>query len=120
MFKKDFVIMNQVSRQKATTKVEKDFYKLMNNSNFGNDCRNDIENCNFKPIYDNIEEISYIQKYASLYFNNDYKDFFFPKAIKEQIEHEFNFEIMKISQNDPYIEAKNIVSVKNTLLSYTQ
>ena len=50
MFKKDFVIMNQVSRQKATTTVEKDFYKLMNNSNFGNDCRNNIENCTFKNM----------------------------------------------------------------------
>ena len=32
--------MNQVSRQNAKTKIEKDFYKLMNNSNFGNDCKN--------------------------------------------------------------------------------
>ena len=47
-FKRDFVIMNQVSRQKATSKVKKDFYKLMNNSDFGNNCRNNIDNCNFK------------------------------------------------------------------------
>ena len=33
---------NEVSRQKTKTKVEKDFYKLMKNSNFGNDCRNNI------------------------------------------------------------------------------
>ena len=32
-FKKDFVIMNQNARKAATTKVEKDFYKLLNNSN---------------------------------------------------------------------------------------
>ena len=44
-FKKDFVIMNQKSRQTAATKVEKDFYKLLNNSNFGIDCRNNIDNC---------------------------------------------------------------------------
>ena len=37
MFKKDFLIMNQVSRQNAKTKVEKDFYRLINNSNFDND-----------------------------------------------------------------------------------
>ena len=36
--KKEFVIMNQVSRQNAKTDVKKDFYKLMNNSNFGYDC----------------------------------------------------------------------------------
>ena len=36
--------MNQVSRQKAKTEVEKDFYKLMNNSNFGYNCRNNADN----------------------------------------------------------------------------
>ena len=114
MFKKHFVIMNQVSRQKATDKVEKNFHKLMNNSNFCKDCCNHIENCNFKSIYDDIEEISCIQKYASLYFNNDYKDFACPKAIKEQIEHEFNSEIMKISPNDSCTEAKKILYQSKT------
>ena len=37
--------MNQNSRKASKTKVEKDFYKLLNNSNFGNDCRNNIGNC---------------------------------------------------------------------------
>ena len=32
--------MNQKSRQEAKNYIEKDFYKLMNNSNFGYDCRN--------------------------------------------------------------------------------
>ena len=44
-FKRDFVVMNQNARKVAKTKVEKDFYKLLNNSNFGNDCRNNIGNC---------------------------------------------------------------------------
>ena len=39
-FKKDFVVMNQNARKAAKTKVQKDFYKLLSNSNFGNDCRN--------------------------------------------------------------------------------
>ena len=33
-FKKDFVVMNQNARKIAKTKVEKDFHKLLNNSNF--------------------------------------------------------------------------------------
>ena len=49
-FNRDFVVINQVSRQKIKTKVEKDFYKLMTNSNFG-------DNCSFRPIYDDVEEI---------------------------------------------------------------
>ena len=48
-FKKEFVIMNQVSRQNAKTDVEKDFYKLMSNSNFGYDCQNNADNCFFQP-----------------------------------------------------------------------
>ena len=39
--------MNQVSRQKAQTDVEKDFYKLMSNTDFGNDCRNNANNSYF-------------------------------------------------------------------------
>ena len=41
--------MNQVSRQNAKTDVEKDFYKLMSNSNFGYDCQNNADNCFFQP-----------------------------------------------------------------------
>ena len=36
--------MNQVSRQNAKTDVQKDFFELMNNVNFGYDCRNNAEN----------------------------------------------------------------------------
>ena len=46
-FKKDFVVMNQVSRQNAKTYVGKDFRKLMNNTNFDYDCRSYIDNCKF-------------------------------------------------------------------------
>ena len=42
--KKEFVIMSRVSRQNSNTSIEKDFYKLMNNSNFGNSCRNNVGN----------------------------------------------------------------------------
>ena len=33
-FKQNVILMNQKSRQKSKNDVEKDFYKLMNNSNF--------------------------------------------------------------------------------------
>ena len=42
--------MNQKSRQTATSNVEKDFCKLLNNSNFGIDYRNNIDNSALQPI----------------------------------------------------------------------
>ena len=46
--------MNQESRQKATSSVERYFFKLLNNSNFGIDSRNNIDNCILQPLYDNF------------------------------------------------------------------
>ena len=60
-FKKDFVIMNQVSSQNAKTTVEKDFFKLMNNANFGYDCNN-ADYCYFSSIYDELEELMYAKR----------------------------------------------------------
>ena len=53
----------------VTSSVKKDFYKLLNNPNFGIDCSNNIDNCVFEPIYSEIGEISYI-KYMTVYFDN--------------------------------------------------
>ena len=60
--KKDFVLMNQYSRQVAKNDIEKNFYKLMNNSNFGFDCRNNANNLRFEPLLNEIEELTYIKK----------------------------------------------------------
>ena len=49
--------MSQKSRQTATSNVEKDFYKLLNNSNFGIDCRNNIDNCFLEPIHDDFQRL---------------------------------------------------------------
>ena len=66
-FKRNFVLMNQRSRQKAKNSIEKDFYKLMNNSNFGYDCHNDLDNCQFVPIFDELQEIAYLKKISQLF-----------------------------------------------------
>ena len=53
-FKKSFVVMNQKARQKAISSFERGFYKLLNNSNFGIDCRNNIDNCVLEPLHEKI------------------------------------------------------------------
>ena len=68
--------MNQKSRQTATGSVEKDFYKLLNNSNFGIDCRNNIDNCYLEPIYDDFYEISYIKNYTTIFGDDTFRLFF--------------------------------------------
>ena len=55
--------MKQEPRQKSKTKAEKDFYKLLNNVNFGYDCRSNIDNWFFSPMFNETEEISYVKKY---------------------------------------------------------
>ena len=49
---------NQKERQKAKTDIEKYFYKLMSTSNFGVDCRKNLNNLTFEPIIDEVDEIS--------------------------------------------------------------
>ena len=66
-FKRNFILMNQKSRQESTNSVEKDFYKLMNNSNFGYDCRNNIDNCKLVPIFDEHNEITFASRYHNIF-----------------------------------------------------
>ena len=51
-------MMSQRSRQTAKNSVEKNFYKLLNNFNFGYDCQNNLDNCTFVPIFDELNEVT--------------------------------------------------------------
>ena len=104
-FKRDFVVMNQVSRQKAQTDMEKDFYKLMNNANFRYDCRDNANNCYFSPIYDEIDELLYSKRYQNV-FDQSISNFVSSEILENQIEEEFLNKIRKLDQNDDYYEAR--------------
>lgn len=53
--------MNQKSRLKAKNIVKKNFFKFLSNANFEYNCRNNEDNCNFEPVYDKIDKISYLK-----------------------------------------------------------
>ena len=82
--------MNQNARKTAKTKVEKDFYKLLNNSNFGNDCRNNLGNCKLKLLFDGLDEISNIKKFSNFTQDHCYREFFSIELLQEQVRGEFN------------------------------
>ena len=65
-FKRDFILMNQKARQESKNLIESNFCKLLNNANFGYDCRNNLDNCTFEPNNDELRE--YIDK--GIYINS--------------------------------------------------
>ena len=101
-FKKDFVVMNQDARKAAETKVEKDSYKLLNHSNFGYDCRKNIDNCNLELLYDGVEEVKYIKKYTNIFTDHKLKEFFTGDVLREQIEKEIDEKINEYEVNDEF------------------
>ena len=65
-----------------------DFFKLMNNTNSGFDCRKNENNTKFEPIIDEINEISYIKKYYNLFYDKVSK-FVNSDVLEQQIEQDF-------------------------------
>ena len=104
-FKKKFIIMNQTSRQQAKDDVTKDFFKLMNNSNFGYDCRNNLDNCEFNPIFDEVNEISNVHRYHNI-FEKNMNDFVSADIYKQFTEEKFNDKIAKLDKNDQFYNIK--------------
>ena len=59
--------MNEKSRQESKNDNEKEFYKLISNSNFGYDYCNNLDNCKFVPIFDELKELTYIERYHNIF-----------------------------------------------------
>ena len=87
-FKKQFILMNQRSRQNAKNSIEKYFYKLMNKSNFGYDCCNNLDNCQFVSIFDELQEITYLKRYYN-YFDSKISSFLSSNLIRQEIEEKY-------------------------------
>ena len=110
-FKKDFILMNQKSRQLSKKNTEKDFYKLMNNADFGSDCRNNFDNCDFVPIFDEINEIYSLQKYYSL-LDPKINNFVSGKLIEDHVNNKFTEKFHALDKNDRFYEIK-LATLKN-------
>ena len=107
--------MNQNARKTAKTKVEKDFYKLLNNSNFGNDCRNNIGNCSLELIFDGPEELAYIKKFTNVFPDQKFTEFFTDDRLKKQVEDEFEQKLQNLDVSNEFYPAmlENITELKN-------
>ena len=103
--------MNQVSHQNVTTDFKRGFFKLMNNSNFGYDCKNNADNCFFQPIYDEIEEFFYTKKYQNV-FDQEISNFVSSEILERQLEEEYLNKCAKLDPQDEYFDAKKIVRNK--------
>ena len=89
--------MNQNLRQNSQNKIEKDFYKLLNNANYGHGCRSNIDNCKFEPIFDELDEVIYIQKYHNL-FDPKISKFVNSELLEREIEDNYARELVKIKK----------------------
>ena len=94
--------MNQKSRQLSKNNVEKDFYKLMNNSNFWYDCRNNLDNCKFVPIFDEFREVTFVHWYHNI-LDQKVSQFVISDLLKQQIEENCNNKLMKLDKEDKFL-----------------
>ena len=77
--------------------MEKDFYKLLNNSNFGYDCQNNIDNCSFEPKNDELEEIPYLKSsYINGVFDKEISEFVNCNLIEQEVKEEFNQNLLRL------------------------
>ena len=104
-FKQKFILMNQKSRQESKNSVEKDFYKLMKNSNFGYDCRNNLDNCKFVPIFDEYKELTYIHRYHNI-FDHKVSQIATGDLLRADIEEKFHDKLSKLDKEDRFYEIK--------------
>ena len=98
--------MNQKSRQKAANNVEEKLYKLLNNSNFGIDCRNNIVNCYLEPLYNDFAEISYIKNHTTIFNDDTCRDLFSPCLLGEEANATFDSKLFPLNKEESTYEVR--------------
>ena len=89
----------------AKNNIEKDFFRLMNNANFGFDCRNNANNTKFEPIINEVNKISYIKNYYNL-FDTKVQKFVRSEILEEQINSAYEQRVAEVRDDDPFKNAR--------------
>ena len=77
----------------------------MNKSNFGYDCRNNLHNCKFVPIFDEYKEITFINRYHNI-FDSKVSQFVTSDLLKDDVEEKYNDILSKLDKEDRFYEIK--------------
>ena len=77
----------------------------MNNSNFGYDCRNNLDNCKFVPIFDEFKEITNLGRYWN-FFDSRISQFVTTDLIKQDIEEKYIETYIKLDKKDKFYAIK--------------
>ena len=95
--------MNQISRQNAKTSLRKDFYKLMNNSNF------EITTVETRQaiatVFDKIEEMSCVKRYQNV-FDPEMSEFVSTELLGKEINESFDNKLTALEKSHKFYEAK--------------
>ena len=76
--------------------------QTLNNSNFGDDCRNNIGKSMLELMFDGHEEINYLKKFTNIMQNSGFREFFSLDLLRENIQHEYEKKKEKLDKNDPF------------------
>ena len=77
----------------------------MNNSNFGYDCRNNLDNCKFVPIFDEFKEITNLGRYWN-FFDSRISQFVTTDLIRQDIEEKYIDTYIKLDKEDKFYSIK--------------
>ena len=75
----------------------------MNDSNFGYDCRNNLDNCQFIPIFDEWKEVTKLKRYYN-YFDQKVSKFVTADLIQQEIDEKYYDSLMKLSKDHKFYE----------------
>ena len=68
--------------------------------------KTDHSSYTLEPIYDEISEIAYIEKFDSIFDNENYRDLYDVEIIREEVDQKSDQLILNLDKNDPTYEAR--------------